>query len=381
MLPSAEDLRWMKRALALAEKAVGWTSPNPAVGAVIVKAGRVLGEGYHHQAGLPHAEIEALRDAARRGYSVRGASLYVTLEPCSTYGRTPPCTSAILESGIRTVWVGSTDPNPKHQGRGLKSLEKAGVRVRLMGPPVSDACERLNEAFRHWIVHRTPFVTLKSAMTLDGKIATANGQSKWITGPESRAYAMRMRQAADAILVGLNTVRCDDPSLTVRAVPGSGIRHPKPHLKRIVLDSQARVPLKAKLIEDAVAAQTIVVVGKDAPESRVRRLEKCVTVWRAPATSRGISIPWLCRRLGKEGVTHLLVEGGGEALASFIERRCVHRVSFFYAPMVLGGRGARKAVAGVGATSLRQALRLEKIEWFRFGADWMLSGRVVGQSS
>src|ERR1041385_7435431 len=204
----------MRLALRLARRGCGTSSPNPMVGAVLLKQGVIIGRGWHRRAGGPHAEIEALRDAERKGRSPKGATLYVTLEPCSTHGRTPPCTDAIVAAGIKRVVVGATDPNPPHAGRAFRLLKRAGIGVT---PGVhAEECARLNEAFNHWIVRRTPFVTVKAAMTLDGKIATANGESKWITGEQARACGMKLRQGADAILVGINTLLADDPSLTVR---------------------------------------------------------------------------------------------------------------------------------------------------------------------
>src|SRR5689334_5424094 len=246
MANSLADLSWMQRALRLAERGRGTTSPNPMVGAVLVKRGRPIGQGWHHRAGEPHAEIEALRDAAARGESPRGATLYVTLEPCCTHGRTPPCTTALIEAGVRTVIVAARDPNPAHAGRGFRLLRRAGLSV-----PTG-----LNEAFNHWIVERTPFVTVKAAMTLDGKIATATGKSKWITGPAARAEGMRLRADADAILVGVNTVLADDPSLTVRSQNGS-VR-PQSRLRRIILDTHARTPATARVVRDADASRTTV---------------------------------------------------------------------------------------------------------------------------
>ena len=210
------------------------------VGAVLVKGGRIIGRGWHRRAGLAHAEIEALRDAAKRGHSPRGATLYVTLEPCSTHGRTPPCTDALITAAIRRVIVGATDPNPSHSGRAFAILRRAGIQTgeiadsdRRSGRLLAAECARLNEAFNHWIVHRTPWVTVKAAMTLDGKIATAGGESRWITGPQARAQGMKLRQGADAILVGVNTVLMDDPSLTIRRprkensnMPTSNTQHP-----------------------------------------------------------------------------------------------------------------------------------------------------------
>ena len=270
------------------------------VGAVLVKGGKIIGRGWHRRAGLPHAEIEALRDTQKRGHSPRGATLYVTLEPCCTHGRTPPCTDAIIAAGIKRVAIGAVDPNPKHTGKGLKILKRAGIAVVKMGTShgvgrmaqraiptniggsrgytphqiLADKCRRLNEAFNHWIVHRAPFVTVKAAMTLDGKIATVNGESKWITGEKARTDGMNLRQGADVILVGINTILADDPSLTFRTNASSkgNIEHPK--LRRMVLDSMARTPLKAKVVSDKYAALTTVVVGKHAPKNRVTALAK-----------------------------------------------------------------------------------------------------------
>src|SRR4051812_10645340 len=209
----------MRMALRLAEHGYGQTSPNPMVGALLVKSGKIIGRGWHRRAGEPHAEIEALNDARSRGADVRGAALYVTLEPCCTHGRTPPCTDAIIARGIREVVVAAIDPNPAHSAKGLKLLKRAGMKVT--SGVLEREATRLNEAFNHWIVERTPFVTVKAAMTLDGKVATSSGESKWITGAKARACAMHLRQGSDAILVGVNTVIADNPALTVRASSGS----------------------------------------------------------------------------------------------------------------------------------------------------------------
>jgi len=277
----------MREALALAERGRGFTSPNPAVGAVLVKSGRVIGRGYHHQAGKPHAEIEALRDAARQGLSTKGATLHVTLEPCCTHGRTPPCTEAILAAGIRRVVVAATDPNPHHAGRGLRRLRRHGIDV-CTGVLRAEAT-RLNEAFNHWIVHRTPFVTVKAALTLDGRIATATGDSQWITGEAARRHAMQVfRRNADAILVGINTILADDPSLTYRG-PGAA----RKSWRRIVLDSQARTPLAAEVVTDASAARTLIVVADGAPAGRVEALRCHCTVVAAPTDKGRIDPRWL----------------------------------------------------------------------------------------
>ncbi len=406
------DPKAMRLALALARRGYGATSPNPMVGAVLVKGGKIIGRGWHRRAGLPHAEIEALRDAQKRGHDPRGATLYVTLEPCCTHGRTPPCTDAIIAAGIKRVVAGTTDPNPKHSGRAFKMLRRAGIEVTVPGSAgvpqansssrsqatrrrdagaprtstLANECARLNEAFNHWIVRRTPFVTVKAAMTLDGKIATAGGESKWITGEKARAHGMKLRQGADAILVGINTILADDPGLTFR--PAWNIQHPtfnaqRPRLRRVVLDSLARTPLAAKVVSDEFAALTTIVVGKSAPRKRVAVLSKRVNVLVAPLAKSAIGnrqsaidLPWLLKRLGSENVTSLLVEGGGEVNASFLLGGFAQRVAFFYAPKILGGRDSRKGVGGDGAKSLSEVIRLRDVEWWRLGEDLLLTAKL-----
>jgi diaminohydroxyphosphoribosylaminopyrimidine deaminase/5-amino-6-(5-phosphoribosylamino)uracil reductase len=369
------DIQSMRLALGLARRGHGATSPNPMVGAVLVKGGKIIGRGWHHQAGGPHAEIEALRDAQRRGHSPKGATLYVTLEPCCTHGRTPPCTDAIIAAGIKRVATGATDPNPRHAGRGFKILKRAGIGV--VHGILAGECARLNEAFNHWIVRRTPFVTVKAAMTLDGKIATAGGESKWITGEKARAQGMKLRRGSDAILAGVNTILADDPSLTFRSAKGEGRSTKENRLRRIVLDSVARTPLTAKVVNDKFAALTTIVVGKNAPKKRVAALAKRVNVLVAPVTRSKIDLRWLLKRLGAENVTSLLVEGGGEVNASFLLGGLAQRVAFFYAPKILGGRDARKAVAGEGAKSLAEIVQLRDVEWRKLGEDLMLTATVV----
>jgi diaminohydroxyphosphoribosylaminopyrimidine deaminase/5-amino-6-(5-phosphoribosylamino)uracil reductase len=345
--PLAEDFTFMRRALRLAARGYGQTSPNPMVGAVLVKHGKIIGQGWHRRAGAPHAEIEALRDSARRGHDSRDATLYVTLEPCCTHGRTPPCTDALVSAGVKKVIVGATDPNPR------------------------------NESFNHWIVHRTPFVTMKAAMTLDGKIATHTGESKWITGKKARAFGMKLRQGADAILVGVNTVLADDPALTLRSVEGcklkvAGLRQPR----RIVLDSGARTPLSAQLVTDHLAALTTTVVSEQAPKKRTAALRKRVRVEVAPLRDGVIDLRWLVKKLGAENVTSVLVEGGGEVNASFLFSGLAHRIAFFYAPKIIGGRDAPKAVAGTGISDVKDALSLDDVEYRWLGEDLLMSARI-----
>ena len=369
----------MRLALRLARRGYGTTSPNPMVGAVLVKGGRIIGRGWHRHAGEPHAEIEALRDAQMRGHKTRGATLYVTLEPCSTHGRTPPCTDALLAAGIRRVVTGAVDPNPRHRGRAFAILQQAGITVTQ--GVLAEECARLNEAFNHWIAQGMPLVTVKAGMTLDGKIATAAGESKWITGEKARAYGMKLRQGADAILVGINTVLADDPSLTIRR-GGAGVHGlwsvVRGHeLRRIVLDARARTPSEAKVASDEYAALTTVVVNESAPRRRVAALAQRVRVLAAPGSGSKINLRWLLKKLGSENVTSLLVEGGGEVNASFLMQGLAQRVAFFYAPMVLGGRDSRRAVAGEGARTLAESLKLSESEWQRLGSDWLLSAGVA----
>jgi diaminohydroxyphosphoribosylaminopyrimidine deaminase/5-amino-6-(5-phosphoribosylamino)uracil reductase len=288
------------------------------------------------------------------------------------------------------VVIGTTDPNPKHAGRAFNILRRAGIEVagssrrddrtaqRAVPTELADECARLNEAFNHWIVHRTPFITVKAAMTLDGKIATAGGESKWITSEPARASGMKLRQGADAILVGVNTILADDPGLTAR----SQNKHLR--LRRIILDSLARTPLDAKVVCDKFASLTTIVVSRRTPKSRVAALAKRVNVIVAPTANSKLKIKnlkldlgWLLKKLGAENITSLLVEGGGEVNASFLLGGLAQRVAFFYAPKILGGRDARKAVAGAGAKSLAEALQLRDVEWKRIGPDLLLTALVA----
>jgi diaminohydroxyphosphoribosylaminopyrimidine deaminase/5-amino-6-(5-phosphoribosylamino)uracil reductase len=289
------------------------------------------------------------------------------------------------------VVAGATDPNPSHRGKAFGVLKRAALKLET--GVLGEECERLNEAFNHWIVHRTPFVTVKAAMTLDGKIATATGESKWITGPAARGYGMKLRQGADAILVGINTVLTDDPSLTVR-VQSSKSKVQGHLLRRIVLDAHARTPLDARVVNDGLA-QTTIVVSQFAPKHRVAKLTSRVQVLVAPLSGRGrkgrapglrasrsrppaaLDLKWLLRELGSQGVTSLLVEGGGEVNASFLLNRLAHRIAFFYAPKILGGRASIRAVAGEGARTMEEALDLAEPIWRKLGPDWLLTARLA----
>ena len=399
------DAQFLQLALRLARRGHGQTSPNPMVGAVLVKGGRIIGKGWHHRAGLPHAEMEALQDAARHGHNPQGATLCVTLEPCSTRGRTPPCTDAIAAAKIKRVVIGAIDPNPRHAGKALKILKRAGIaasvfdqgsarRSASLGPPASRRqaaklardLTQLNESFNHWIVHRTPFVTVKTALTLDGKIATASGESKWITGHAARDFALNLRAGFDAILTGVNTILRDNPRLTARIkMPNGQWKLTKP-LRRIVLDSLARTPLTAHVVTDEFAPLTTIVVTTAAPTNRVAALSKRVNVLVAPQSKiknqkSKISLPWLLKKLGSENVTSLLVEGGGEVNASFLLGGFAHRITFFYAPKVLGGRASLRGVSGDGAQNWNEILNLHNLEWRKLGPDLFLTALLQPMNS
>lgn len=367
----------MQCALRAARRGFGRTSPNPMVGAVLASGGRVVARGYHRAAGRPHAEIEALRAAARAGLPTTGATLFVTLEPCSTVGRTPPCTDAILEAAIARVVIGTVDPNPRHRGRGLKILRAAGIEVTQ--GVCTEECRRLNEAFNHWIIHRTPWVTVKAALTLDGRLATQRGESKWITGERARRHAMHLRQGADAVVVGINTVLADDPALTVRASldPDAPVAM-EVQPERIVLDTMARTPLNARLLNDACGSLTTVFVGGKAPSSRVDAIARRVRVVCAPTRRGRIDLAWVFGWLGERDVTSVLCEGGGEVNAAVLFGGLAHRVALFYGPLVLAERDARPAVGGSGARRWSDMLSLREVNWRRLGGDLLLTARVTG---
>lgn len=367
MIVSREDEFWMRRALRLARKRLGFTSPNPPVGAVIVKEGTLAAEGYHEGTGKPHAEAIAL---AKAGEKAKGATLYVTLEPCDHYGRTPPCTDAIIAAGIQRVVVGTLDPNPIVNGRGIARLRAAGIEVAI-GVLEAEAKD-LIAPFAKFITQQMPFVTLKLAMSADGKIATCTRQSQWLTGEEARRYAHCLRLEHDAVMVGVGTVLADDPQLTVRLVRGKG-KQPV----RVVVDSLARTPPTAKVIR-AAETPCIIAVTEKAPESRVRKLRHAgAEVWRLPPDKQGrVSLPELLKKLAERDIVSVLVEGGSELAGSLVAQRLIDRVVFFIAPVLLGGNKAVPAIGGEGIANLDEALRLKDVRWRRLGQDWLLTAKV-----
>jgi len=333
----------------LAQKAAGRTSPNPIVGAVLVRNGKVVGSGYHKYAGGDHAEIDALR---RAGAKAKGATLYITLEPCSHQGRTPPCTAALIRAGVKEVVAGTRDPNPRVAGRGFHQLRRAGIRVRV---GIQEAeCRELIEPFAKFITKGVPFVTLKLAATLDGKIASVSGDARWISNAASRHLVHRLRNQVDAVLVGIGTVRADDPQLTCRI---SGGRDPW----RVVLDTRLRIPLTAKLLCQRDPQRTIVATTMTGSPAKIRALETLgAQVWRMPMRRHRIAWAALLKKLARSGIVSLMIEGGGAVAASALKGKIVDKVIFFYAPKILGGDG-RAMIDSLGIRRVRQSIVVKKL--------------------
>ncbi len=341
---------FMHAALELAGKGLGRTSPNPAVGSVIVRGKRIISSGYHRRAGSPHAEIEALSGAG----NLRGATLYVTLEPCCHFGRTPPCTDSIINSKIKKVVVGTLDPNPLVSGKGVAALRRAGIHVTT--GVLADECARLNEAYNVYIRRKTPFLTLKLAMSLDGRIATKTGKSKWITGEGARKEVHRLRAMNDAVMVGSGTLLEDDPELSVRLVKG---RDPA----RVILDSSLSTPTSSKVYKGVKEgrARLIIFTGPRAPAKKMAKAASLgAEVVRVPISREGLSLKAVMKELGKREMTSVLVEGGGILAASLIKAGLVDKYIFFYGPILIGGDGL-PSVAGLGVKGLGQAPALYRL--------------------
>jgi len=359
----SEEKRWMARALELARRGAGAVAPNPMVGCVIVRGRKIVAEGYHRAFGKDHAEVEALRQA---GTKARGATLYVNLEPCSHWGKTPPCAIAVAGAGVRHVVAAMQDPNPLVAGKGFAYLKKHGVSSRV-GLLQEEAAE-LNRAFITWIQEKRPYVTLKAATSLDGKIATARGESKWITGPEARAAGHTLRAEASAVAVGIGTVLRDDPSLTAH---GHG-----PNPKRVIFDSRLQIPLNAQATNRA--APTWILTTSRAPAAKRRALErKGLTICVIPANRNGaVSLVEAARVLARKGISHLLVEGGGTLSAGFAEARLVDEVCWFIAPKLIGGKDAKTALEGEGIAKLSKAFSIIDLRWKPIGSDLLVRGKV-----
>ncbi|MDD8026419.1 MAG: bifunctional diaminohydroxyphosphoribosylaminopyrimidine deaminase/5-amino-6-(5-phosphoribosylamino)uracil reductase RibD [Acidobacteriota bacterium] len=364
---ASRDREYMALAYGLAARAAGRTSPNPCVGAVLVKDGRIVGYGFHEAAGKPHAETIALE---RAGAAAAGATLYITLEPCVHWGRTPPCIDGVIAAGIARVVVSDRDPNPAVDGRGLARLRRAGIAasVGLM----AERNRALNAAYIKRVTTDMPFVTLKAALSLDGRMATRTGEARWITGREARAYAHLVRSEQDAIVIGAGTALNDDPRLGVR-LPG---RPAKPVL-RVVLDGAFRLPPKAGMLADFAAGPVLVIGRAGAGERRRAALDRAgaetMVMGRAGAGAR-LNLRAVFKRLAERGITAVLVEGGGELATSILELRLADRGLFLFSPRLIGGREAVSVFAGRGAAGLADSLRLRDARLFRLGPDWAVEG-------
>ena len=363
MSPSAQNITLMTRARDLAINGRWTCSPNPMVGALVERDGRIAGEGYHHRIGESHAEVIAI---GRAGELAGGATLYVTLEPCSTVGRTPPCTDAIIAAGLRRVVIGTIDPNPRHAGRGIAILKAAGIDVVVLN---DSECEALNEKFNHYITTGTPFIHAKWAMTLDGKIATRTGESQWITGPGVREFTHKLRSEHDAIMVGIGTVLADNPKLNVRL--DGDWRQPI----KVVVDSTLKMPADASLLEDGV---TIIACGRsaDLDKMEILRHKGVEVIAVAEPDSDRVNLPALLRQLGAMNISGILVEGGAILLGSLLDQHLIHRVTACVAPKIIGGTKAPGPVGGLGVARIDEALQLRDISIEQFEDDIMLSGRV-----
>jgi diaminohydroxyphosphoribosylaminopyrimidine deaminase/5-amino-6-(5-phosphoribosylamino)uracil reductase len=360
--------QYMRQALELARLAEGRTRPNPAVGAVVVADGRVVGEGYHPEAGQPHAEIFALRAA---GESARGADLYVTLEPCSHHGRTGPCTEAILAAGLRRVFVGTRDPNPLVAGEGIARLQAAGVEV--VCDILEGECRRLIAPFAKHITTGLPYVILKSAVTLDGKTATSTGDSQWITNAASRAHVHQLRNRVDAVMVGIGTVLKDNPRLTTRLADGPGR-----DALRVVVDSRLQIPADAALLHLDSPAGTLIATTGQAPPDRLRSIARDnVEILQVAEQEGRVDLSDLLRELGTRGIQSLLLEGGAVLNQAFLEAGLVDRMMIFFAPKVLGGSDGKGIFAGCGVVRLAEAVQLREIRTSRFDDDILIEGEVM----
>lgn len=359
----------LKRAQHLAVHARGLTSPNPLVGAVVVRRGAVVGEGFHQGPGQPHAEVMALRAA---GETARGATVVCTLEPCSHHGRTPPCTDALIVAGVARVVIGAMDPLEARRGQGARILEEAGIEVAVADGEAAVACREMNAAFMTWAVTGRPLVTLKLATSLDGKVATSSGESRWISGPDARRIVHRWRADCDAVAVGIGTAIADDPELTARDVDGP-VRQPA----RVVFDAHARLPLHSALVRGAAGTPVIAVVGPQAPAEAVSALMRSgVDVISTGTADRSPALEEALVALGEREIQSVLVEGGAGLAAALLAADAVDRVAWFVAPILIGGSAAPGALGDPGVQALADAPRLQDVDISRVGDDVLVTGRL-----
>ncbi len=357
------DQEMMSRCFQLAKKASGFTAPNPMVGAVIVKDGRIISEGYHEYFGAPHAEVNAIANTQE---NLKGAHIYVNLEPCSYYGKTPPCSLAIIQMQFAKVFVATLDPNPLIAGKGVEAIRKAGIHVEV-GLLEKEAL-KLNEKFFHFITHQTPFVALKTATSLDGKIATSIGESQWITNQESRKFVHELRQDYSAILVGIGTVLKDNPALTVRR--DGDVKNPI----RIIIDSQLKTPPDFIVLADN--ARVIIASSEKADQEKIKQLEnkEHISVWICPIKEGLIDLEYLFTKLGKEGIDSILVEGGGEINFNIIKNQLAHKIYAFIAPLIIGGNKSKSSFGGEGFEQLIDTPRIKNITYQNFNHDLLMEG-------
>lgn len=365
-MSDARDAELMRLALAEARRGLGRTSPNPMVGAVVVRDGQILAVGHHTRAGCAHAERVAVE---RAGNGVKDADVYVNLEPCCHQGRTPACTRVLIQAGVRRVVAGVIDPNPLVSGKGFAALRAAGIEVVV--PVLEAECRRLNAPFFKFIQHGLPWVTAKYAMTLDGKIATRTGDSRWISGPRSRTFAHELRDQHDAVLVGARTLQRDDPSLTTRGVPGGR------DAVRVVLDPRGQLAAAAKVLTVPSSAPTLVACGEPFAAALAERIAAPHAVVALPVDPNGrLPLRALLRELARRELMTVLVEGGGETLASLAEAGLIDRVVAFVAPRLVGGRDAPTPLGGAGAERIAAGWSLDAVEWRRLGDDVVIDGLV-----
>jgi diaminohydroxyphosphoribosylaminopyrimidine deaminase/5-amino-6-(5-phosphoribosylamino)uracil reductase len=362
-----QDESYMKRAIELALLAQGRTSPNPIVGAVIVKDGKVIGEGYHHRAGTPHAEINALKEA---GDLAKGATIYVTLEPCSHYGKTPPCANALVEVGVKRVVAAVLDPNPLVRGRGMEILKQASIETTV--GICENQAKSINEFFFKHITTGMPFVTLKMAMTLDGKVATKNGDSKWISNEQSRSFVHELRNIYDAVMVGIGTVLKDDPRLNTR-LGRMDTRNPV----RVIIDGGIDLPLDSYIAKSAYSQTTILLCAAGTLNNKAEKLaDKGIKIIEVEGTKDQISLEAVLKSLVKMNICSVLVEGGPEINGYLLEHKLADKIYWFIAPKLAGGRQAPSPVGGYGVEYMSDSCRVKNLELQRFGEDIMVTGYI-----
>ncbi len=366
-----DDIKYMRRAIELAKKGSGHVNPNPLVGAVIVKNDEIIGEGYHEKYGQLHAERNAIADAKRRGNDIAGSTIYVTLEPCCHYGKTPPCALALIEEKIARVVVGSDDPNPKVDGGGFAMLKKAGIEVKTH--VLKEECDAMNFVFFHYIKTKRPFIAMKYAMTMDGKIACHTGDSKWVTGEASRSYVQLLRNHYKGIMVGIGTVLADDPTLNCR-LPGG--RNPV----RIVCDSHLRIPIDCNLVRTAKQYPLIIACLTGSSEEKITALTGLgAEVITLPEKEGHIDLGILMNDLGKREIDGILLEGGGTLNECALRENIVEKVYCFIAPKIFGGRDAKSPVEGAGLSFARDAWMFQKEKIETFGDDLMITYNKINQ--